>query len=136
MTNTRIPPLDCDFKNQSFAIPGWSILSLQYRHILKITQIVWLYSSENLIYFFCLYTVPIILITLSNFINWFLIGFDFTSFLKNKGISTSVSTLPALFSEQLLETLGVKGFFLSIPCNRSDYSATSSGFEIGMTIGF
>lgn len=136
MTNTRIPLLDCDFKNQSFAIPGWSILSLQYRHILKITQIVWLYSSENLIYFFCLYTVPIILITLSNFINWFLIGFDFTSFLKNKGISTSVSTLPALFSEQLLETLGVKGFFLSIPCNRSDYSATSSGFEIGMKIGF
>lgn len=52
MTNTRIPLLDCDFKNQSFAIPGWSILSLQYRHILKITQIVWLYSSENLIYFF------------------------------------------------------------------------------------
>lgn len=85
--------------------------------------------------FFVFYTLPIILITLSNFINLFVIGFDFTSFLKNKGISASVSTLPALFSEQLLETLGVKGFFLSIPCNRSDYSATSSGFEIGMKIG-
>lgn len=58
MTNTRIPLLDCDFKNQSFAIPGWSILSLQYRHILKITQIVWLYSSENLIYFFVFILYP------------------------------------------------------------------------------
>ena len=44
----------------------------------------------------------------------------------------SVSTVPALIADQLLERLGVKGFLLSKPCNRSDYTATSSGFEIGL----
>jgi hypothetical protein len=59
-------------------------------------------------------------------------GFDFDDFLSSKGLSSSIITLPRLFSEQLLETLGVKGFFSDTPCNRSNYAATSSGFEIGM----
>nr|XP_022320681.1 uncharacterized protein LOC111122936 [Crassostrea virginica] len=64
--------------------------------------------------------------------NWNAKGFDFNSFLKSKDVEPSVSTVPALIADQLLERLGVKGFLLSKPCNRSDYTATSSGFEIGL----
>lgn len=49
--------------------------------------------------FFVFYILFIILIILLNFINLFVIGFDFISFLKNKGILVLVSILLVLFLE-------------------------------------
>ena len=63
-------------------------------------------------------------------------GFTFNDFLTRKGLPLSTTSLQTLVSEQLMEELGIGGFFSATACNRASYTSTlASGFEIGREIG-
>lgn len=60
------------------------------------------------------------------------IGFTFSDFLTRKGLPGSTTDLQTLVAEQLMEELGVGGFFSASSCDRANYTAAlASGFEIG-----
>lgn len=59
-------------------------------------------------------------------------GFTFDNFLTRKGLPLSTTVLSSLKAEQLLEELGIGGFFKATSCDRANYTTPlPSGFEIG-----